>query len=190
MSKLLKEINNIPKKYFSIKDLYKISELKKNSIKVAISRAVKDKKIIKLTNSLYTQNINDIPWENLAINIYNPSYISFESALNYYNILSQQTAALTLATDKRKRDINIHNYPIVYRHIKNDLFWGYVKKDDYLIAEPEKAFLDLAYLSLNGYGHFDSEEMNLGLLDKKKLQQYLKRFNNKKLSNLLNEVAF
>ncbi len=190
MSKLLKEINNIPRKYFSLKDLSKINNLEKNSLKVAISRAVRDKKIFKLTNGLYAQDINDIPWENLAINIYSPSYISFESALNHYNILSQQTVSLTLATDKRRKNINIHNHPIIYRHIKSGLFWGYIRKSDYLIAEPEKAFLDLAYLSLNGYGHFDPEEMNLSLLNKEKIKRYLKKFNNKKLDKLISTILF
>jgi len=190
MSKLLKEINNIPKKYFSLKDVSKINNLKKNSLKVAMSRFVKTGKIIKLINGLYTQNINDISWKNLAINIYSPSYVSFESALNYYNILSQQTVSLTLATDKRKKDVNIHNHSIIYRHIKSNLFWGYIRKDDYLIAEPEKAFLDLAYLSLNGYGHFGPEEMNLDLLDKGKIKKYLKKFNNKKLNKLIIRTLF
>jgi predicted transcriptional regulator of viral defense system len=188
MSKLLKEINNIPKKYFSLKDLSKISNLGGNSLKVAISRLARTGKVVKLVNGLYTQDINDISWENLAINIYSPSYVSFESALNYYNILSQQTFSLTLATSKRKKDVNIHNYSIVYRHIKNNLLWGYIRKDDYLIAEPEKAFLDLAYLSLNGYGYFDPKEMNLSLLNKGKIKKYLKRFNNKKLTKLISRT--
>ena len=140
MSKLLKEINNIPKTYFSLKDLSKISNLEKDSLKVAISRAVKAGEIIRLVNGLYAKNINDVSWENLAINIYSPSYVSFESALNHYNILSQQSVSLTLATDKRRKDLNIHNHSIVYRHIKSNLLWGYIRKDNYLIAEAEKAF--------------------------------------------------
>jgi len=190
MSRLLKKINNIPKKYFSLKDLSKIIYLGKDSLKVAVSRAVKNGEIIKLAHGLYTKNINDISWENLAINIYSPSYISFESALNHYNILSQQTISLTLATDKRRKNINIHDHPIIYRHIKSSLLWGYIRQNDYLIAEPEKAFLDLAYLSLNGYGHFDSEGMNLGLLDKGKIKKYLKRFNNKRLDKLISTIPF
>lgn len=190
MTKLIEKINNIPKSYFSLQDLSKIIDLEKNSLKVAVSRAVKNKKITKLINGLYSKNINNISWENLAINIYNPSYISFESALNYYNILSQQTVNLTLATNKRKKIINIHDHYIIYRHIKNELFWGYVKQDDYLIAEPEKAFLDLAYISLNGYGHFDPEEINLDILNKEKLAKYLKRFNNNRLNKLINTIFF
>lgn len=190
MNKLQEKINKIPKQYFSLHDLYKFSDIEKASLKVALSRAVRNKDIIRLASGLYAKDINNIPWENLAVNIYSPSYISFESALNHYNILSQQSAHLTLATTKRRKDININDQIIIYRHIKSTLFWGYIKKDDYLIAEPEKAFLDLAYLSLNGYAHFDPEEMNLKLLDKKKIKRYLKRFNNIKLNNLIKKILF
>jgi len=42
-------------------------------------------------------------------------------------------------------------------------------------------------LSLNGYAKFDTEEMNLKLLDKNKLKEYLKKFKNKKIDKLLSE---
>jgi predicted transcriptional regulator of viral defense system len=188
MNKLSRTIEQIPKSYFSLNDLAKLSDLNKNSLKVSISRAINNGSIIPLVRGLYTNRIAQIPWENLAVNIYHPSYISFESALNYYNILSQQSSAITLATSKRRKEINIQGQIISYRHLRSQLFWGYTKKDDYLIAEAEKAFLDLAYLSLNGYAHFDSSEMNLELLNRKKLKNYLKRFNNKKLNKLINQI--
>jgi len=188
MSKLLEAVNRIPKNYFSLQDLYKISNKDKNSLKVALSRAVRVGEVVKLTKGLYAVGVDNVSWKNLAITIYNPSYISFESALGYYNILSQQTLGLTLATTKRGKKINIQNNVINYRHIKDDLFWGHKREDDYFIADAEKAFLDLAYLSLNGYGHFDPEEMNLNLLDRAKVDKYLKKFNSARLNKLINST--
>lgn len=182
MSKLLNIINKLPKEYFSIEDLQKISKLNRNSLRVALSRSVKSGELIKLTNSLYTTDVNKLPWENLAINLYKPSYISFEFALNHHQILSQQTSAITLATTKIRKEIAIGGERLVYRHLKKEMFWGYYREDNYLIADPEKAFLDLAYLSLNGYGHFDAEEMNLRLLNKNKIRKYLKKINHKRLT--------
>ncbi len=185
MSKLEKQINKIPKSYFSINDLAKIVDLDRNALKVAISRAIKKGELLKLTKGYYAKDIDNISLENLAVNIYKPSYVSFQSALNHYNILSQQTMALTLATTKRKKEINIYDNLIIYHHINNNLFWGYLKQDNYLLAEAEKAFLDLAYLSLNGYAHFDPSEMNLDLIDKRKLKKHLNKFKNKKLNLLI-----
>ena len=188
MSKLLNITNKLPKEYFSIEDLQKISNLNRNSLRVSLSRAVKSGQLTKLTNSLYTANVNKLSWENLAINLYKPSYISFESALNRHGILSQQTSALTLATPKIRKEISIENERLVYRHLKKEMFWGYYREDNYLIADPEKAFLDLAYLSLNGYAHFDAEEMNLQLLDKGIIKKYLKKINLKRLTIKINNI--
>lgn len=188
MNKLTKEIIKLPKSVFSLTDLRKLPNFKEEYIKTTLSRALKAGEIIRLAGGLYSKNSGAIALENLAINIYNPSYISFESALNFYNILSQQSAVLTLATTKRAKKISVHNQMISYRHLKQDLFWGYKKNNDYLLAEPEKAFLDLAYLSVNGYGHFDSKEMNLKLLDIKKVKIYLKKFNSPKLKKIINKT--
>lgn len=190
MSKLLKKINSIPRAYFSFQDLQKIMDGDEKSLRVAVSRATKSGEIIKLGKGWYSADISNLPWENFAINIYSPSYISFESALNYYNILSQQASGLTLATKKRGENLNIHGQSLVYRHIKPSLFWGYKKIQNFLLAEPEKAFLDLAYLSLNGYGHFDPGALNLSSLNKKKIKEYLKKINNKKLNGLISPLLF
>jgi predicted transcriptional regulator of viral defense system len=188
MSKLVKQINKIPKSYFSIIDLAKVLDLNRDALRVAISRAIKNEELFKLTKGWYGKDISKINLENLAVNIYNPSYISFQSALNYHNILSQQASSLTLATVKRKKEIKIADNLLIYHHIKPVLYWGFIRESDYLIAEAEKAFLDLAYLSLNGYANFDPSEMNLELLNKKKLKKYLNKFDNQRLNKLINNL--
>ena len=138
-----------------------------------------------MSRECFVLDISKISWENFAIEIYSPSYLSFEWALAKYNILSQKPINLTLATSKRsKKNITPQNI-LIYHHLQPRLFWGFVREENYLIAEPEKAFLDLAYLSLNGYAKFDTEEMNLELLNKIKLKKYLKKINYQKLNNLL-----
>lgn len=188
MNTLLEKINKIPKDFFSLKDLQKISQLNKTSLPVLISRAIKSGHLIKLKNGLYAKYNSDISLNQLAMYLYNPSYISFETALGQYNILSQKTSITTLATTKRHKEITSANNIFIYHHIKKDLFWGYKKEDNYLIAEPEKAFLDLAYLSLNGYGHFDIEEMNLKILNKSRLKTYLKKINQPKLTDKISKI--
>ncbi|MFH1233525.1 MAG: type IV toxin-antitoxin system AbiEi family antitoxin domain-containing protein [Patescibacteria group bacterium] len=187
MSELKKQIKKINKGYFSFADLRKIIKMDDSSLRVAISRMIKIGEIKKLFKGYYCLDLIDINWEKLAIEIYRPSYLSFEWALGYYNILSQKPYNLILATTKRSRKINVLEKMIIFRHIQPKLYWGYVMKDKYLIAEPEKAFLDLAYLSLNGYAKFDREEMNLNLLNRKKIKVYLRKIKNKKLNSLLKD---
>ena len=185
MTKLIQKIKTIPKSYFSFTDLKKISSLNDESLKVAISRMIKNREIIKLRKGVYTLDISKINWENFAVEMYSPSYLSFEWALAKHNILSQKPVNLTLATSKRSRKIITPQNVIIYHHLQPKLFWGFIREENYLIAEPEKAFLDLAYLSLNGYAKFDIEEMNLELLDKVKLKKYLRKINYQRLNNLL-----
>jgi len=67
--------------------------------------------------------------------------LSFEWVLGRYNILSQKSYALTLATTKRASAKEVCDTVLNYHHIQKNLFFGYNLKDGYLIAEPEKAFL-------------------------------------------------
>jgi predicted transcriptional regulator of viral defense system len=187
MNELKKQINKIKKSYFSFADLRKVVKMDDGSLRVAVSRMVKAGVIKKLIKGYYNLYSADVDWEKFALEIYSPSYLSFEWALGYYNILSQKTYGLTLATVKRSRKFKTAEKNIIFRHIQSKLYWGYIIKDGYLIAEPEKALIDLAYLSLNGYAKFNREEMNSDLLDGKKIKVYLKKINNKKLNLLLKD---
>jgi predicted transcriptional regulator of viral defense system len=188
MNKLKQEINKIKKDYFTFADLRKISDLDDASLRVAASRMLKSGEIKSLAKGLYCRPdaILDLP--KIAVEIYGPSYLSFEWVLSRAGILSQQAYGITLATAKRARQISLGEAVIVYRHIRSDLFFGYRLEDGYLIAEPEKAFLDLAYLSLNGYAKFDPEEMSLAGLDKARIKKYLKKFKSKRLEKLVGKV--
>lgn len=170
-------------------DLRKISQLEDKSLKVVLSRLVKSGKVTKLGQKFYTLDPQKIELEKFAIQVYTQSYVSFESALARQGILSQQPYQLTLATSERTKTIKTPQLELLYHHLKATLYWGFVQKDGVLIAEPEKALLDLAYLSLNGYAKFDPEEMNLNLLDRNKLKKYLVKFGSKKLKNLFSKNA-
>ncbi len=188
MNNLENKLNKIQKSYFSFADARKITQLDDASLRVAISRLIKAGKIVALTKGYYCHDLAKVDFPKLALEIYAPSYLSFEWALGQAGILSQKSYALTLATTKRAHQIEITNTTLSYRHLRADLFFGYEIKEGYLIAEPEKAFLDLAYLSLNGYAKFDAEEMNLERLNKNKIKIYLKKFKSKRLNKLVGNL--
>ena len=185
MNKLAEKIKKINKGYFTFIDLLKISEGGEGGLKVALNRLVKKGEIIRISKGVYARDPARIDWEALANEIYAPSYLSCEWMLAQAGILSQKPAHLTLATVRRSKVLKTDYADIIYRHIQPKLFWGYHKRGGALVADKEKAFLDLAYFSLNGYAGFDPGEMNLKLLDKKLLQTYLKRFKNSRLHKLI-----
>jgi predicted transcriptional regulator of viral defense system len=88
----------------------------------------------------------------LASFIYTPSYISLETALNYYSIIPDIPFAVTSVTTKKTITFRNKNYGVFfYSSIKPDLFFGFnsvlaEKKYGYNIALPEKALFDYFYL--------------------------------------------
>ena len=78
--------------------------------------------------------------------LYSPSYISFETALNYYGLLSQFPLEITSATLGKKAEKEVNHQLYTYSKIDVKLFTGYYKESNYLIATKEKALFDEIYL--------------------------------------------
>lgn len=162
---------------FTLKTLRDILEIEKGSTAFSvIDRLVKNKVLLKAERGKYLlQNakINDF---RLANFIYQPSYISFESALNFYGILSQFPYEVTSATPKKTREKVINGQVFSYTHLKKDLFWGYEKKEDFLIAWPEKALLDQLYLAAKGLKAVSLGEYDFSFINRKKFKSYLEQY--------------
>ena len=75
-----------------------------------------------------------------------PSYLSLEYALSRYGILSQNVFTITLVTTKLPYTYRTGDSILEYHQIKRALFRGYVQEGSVLVAEPEKALLDLIYI--------------------------------------------
>jgi predicted transcriptional regulator of viral defense system len=153
---------------------------KKSSFFSWLDRLVENKVLDKLERGKFVLSETEVNSFKLANFIYSPSYISLESALNYYGILSQFPVEQTSVTVKKSRQKKIQGKLFSYAHIKKDLYWGYAKLEDYLIATPEKAMIDLFYLESKGLKKASIEEWELSLVDKKKLVEIsnLFKFNN------------
>lgn len=188
MSELQKRISAIPKNTFTISDVRKITDMDDQSLRVSMNRLVKNGFATRIVRGVYTNNPAMVDWEKFAQELYAPSYLSFEWVLARAGVLSQKPYALTLATSLRTKTIETSWMTIIYHHIQPHLYWGSIQEHGIFVAEPEKAFLDLAYLSLRGYATLDPDEMDLTLLDCKKMKQYLRKFNNVQLNKRVNDV--
>lgn len=159
-----------------------------------LSLWVKKGYLIRLKNGLYafSREADKVRAENVAFLLCQPSYLSIESALVWYGFIPEIVYAYTSVTARVTRTFDNHWGRFIYRHVKSDLFWGYVEmkteQGPYLIAEPEKALLDYFYLNLariNTDDDFDSIRLNkdeMGkTLDKKKFVTYSKAFGVKKM---------
>lgn len=177
MSLLTKKIYDSHLRLFSFQTLRDLMEIKKTSsfFKI-INRLVKSGVLVKIERNKYLlKNFTDSEFF-LANFIYEPSYLSFESALSFYGILSQFPYEVTSATVKQTKAKEFNGKAYSYYHLKKNLFWGYVKEENFLIAEKEKALLDQVYLASKGIKEIHLEEYDLSLLDKTKLKLYLGKY--------------
>ena len=150
------------------------------------------KKIIKGYYIFSDLDPDDNVLYEVANKIYDPSYISLETALSYYGMIPESVYALTSVSTRKTITFNTTIAVFSYRKVKNDLFFGYVieKHDNKVlkIASPEKAILDLFYLKsdIRSYSDFESLRINPGnfieTIDREKLFNYLKLYNNKRLT--------
>lgn len=89
----------------------------------------------------------------LASYIYGPSYLSFEYALSYHNIIPERVVVYTNATFNKRKSKSYQNHfgLFTYRDVPKEAFPYMVQvyEEDryaYFIASPEKALSDLLYI--------------------------------------------
>jgi len=100
----------------------------------------------------------------LANRLYEPSYISLESALAYYQIIPESVLSVTSISSRKTKQFESDWGILYYRSIKPLLMFGYevvetAPNRKYAIARLEKAVLDYLYLN----SHISSVEDFEGL---------------------------
>jgi len=177
MDNLVSKLYKTQKKIFTTKDLALIwQENDSKRLYSKISYYTKRGDLLKLSRGIFTKD-KDYDLKELATSIYSPSYISFETALVDAGMIFQYYETIFIATKWTKK-INIDDKSFCYRKIKDSVLYnseGIVQKDNYNIASPERAFLDMIYLFPNYY--FD----NLRPIDWEKCSKLVKIYNNKQL---------
>jgi predicted transcriptional regulator of viral defense system len=83
--------------------------------------------------------------------MYCPSYISLHSALAFYDMIPEAVVRMTAVSTLKKASFENAFGIFTYQQIAPDLFFGYDVKpfsdgQSLLLAQPEKALLDLLYL--------------------------------------------
>lgn len=134
----------------------------------------------------------------VANRLYRPSYVSFESALAYYQFIPEGPYGVTSASSLKTQVFKTPLAFFYYRHLKPRLMFGYrlivhnQYKQAIRLAEPEKALLDFLYLN-NDYKKtedFDAmridREQFLERTELKKLKRYMDYFDNQQLNKRLN----
>lgn len=153
-----------------------------------VARLEKAQIIQKLIKGKYLflfQHVNDYTLANF---LYQPSYISLESALSFHGIITGFPYQTTSVSIKPTKSIEIGKKEFVYSQIEKGLFWGYEKQDDFLLADKEKALLDYIYFGIKGLRNLSFDEMDFSEINKNKLAGYTKKINNKQVTKVVKNI--
>jgi len=176
------QLRDIKKLYFGYEDIARTLGISHNSAKITAHRYVKQGMTIRVKRNIY---ILKERWENfdreqkfLIANIFQvPSYISLMTALDYYEITTQmQRDFIESIVLKRTAKKEIEETVLNYTKISPDIYGGFLKKQGFFIAEPEKAFLDAVYLMSFGRYNLDIPSIDFSKLDVKKIERMAKSF--------------
>jgi predicted transcriptional regulator of viral defense system len=173
---LIQRLLSLDKPYFSPADLEKVLGQKRPALYVTLNRLVRYGVLARLGQGVYQIPLRAADLPRIANQLVYPSYLSFESALSRYGILSQSPYALTFATSQRSRHLTLEERSVEFRQLKGELFFGYTLQSGLYVAEPEKALLDQLYMVSRGLSSLTVEELDLSPLNLERLQLYATHF--------------
>ena len=164
-------------KIFYINHLKLLTHMNEHSLRISLSRLSNKKLVKRICRGFYANPFNSPTLEEISRQIYQPSYISMESVLSTYSILSQIPHVLTCITTRLPHTFKTNFGTIEYRQIKGAYFWGFIEKKGYSMAEPEKALMDYIYLSTSKNKKIKLSLLNISEINKKKLKCYARKMN-------------
>ena len=193
---LLNKVADLP--YFTTRFLAAGKNL--SQIRLQLSRWCKGGRLIKLRKGLYTlaepyRKIKPEPF-SIANSLKSASYVSLQSALAWYGLIPEFVPVVTSVTTGRPRLIETPMGRFDFRHINKGFFWGYQRIElaagqAAFIARPEKAMLDLVYLTPGGDKEDFIEELriqNIEQIDKAVLREFSVRSQSPKLKRALQNI--
>jgi len=178
----IKKILGFGQKYFTSRDAARALKIPLASAQVACSRYAKDGILIRPKRDLY---ILKQAWDNLAEDqayalanlLQTPSYISLTTALAAYDATTQvQRDFFESVSLKRTKEISIAGKDFMFRKVSGKLYGGFVRRNGYFIATPEKALADALYLTSLGRYRLDLSALDTSRMDARKLEKWFSAY--------------
>lgn len=195
------KVKNMP--FFS-SDVAEIFSASPRTLRNQFSRWKKQGLLVELKRGMYIlgqgERQTTLSRQAIAAVLYQPSYISLESALSHYQMIPERVDTVMSVSPKKTQVFHNPQGTFSYRNLQTSLNFGFsAKKDEngypYFIAEPEKALLDYLYLNLGGLDPKEGDLLerslrlqNRSIMNKNKLFSYARRFAVKKLHTILEEL--
>jgi len=165
---------------------------RRESVRVQLSRWMKQGKVIGLRRGMYAlaelYRRAPLTPASIANALYRPSYLSGVWALGFHDMIPERVVWLTSVTARPPRRFENPFGVFDYRSIKQECFFGYRDVScggvNILVAEPEKALLDHWHLTSGEWTADRLQEMRyqrFDLVDENQLHHYTERFRSARL---------
>jgi predicted transcriptional regulator of viral defense system len=180
--------------FFESRELVLLFEEPEAQVQARLSRWHRQGKLIQLRRGRY---LLPEPYRRaeaavfyIANYLHRPSYVSLQSALEHYGMIPEAVGVTLSITSLHGREWDTPIGRFRYRSIHPDRFWGYREvrlsgsderggQQSFLVADPEKAILDVFYLEP---GEWTGERLaglrlqNLDAIDAGRLRDAAERF--------------
>jgi predicted transcriptional regulator of viral defense system len=179
---ILVYIKQLKRPIFTTHELISLSGKSASAVTQALNYLVKQGFLIKAYRGVWIESDQKISPYSLAPFLRPKSrvYVSFLSALHLYGIVEQIPQMITLASTAHSTSLRTALGVFLLHRIAPDFFTGfdwYRGEGSFLIAEPEKAFVDCLYLSAHKkrqYGYFPELRLK-GNLNLAKVNGWVKK---------------
>ena len=187
--KALQTLQASGKKVFTSVDLQKILQTSTDSYSYVLAGKLVKEGVLERVSKGYYILVSNRPSDFEVANIlYHPSYVSLDSALNYYGILVQSPQQILSVTSKRATTVENSGKTYAYVHLDQKYFTDYQKIDDFLIASPEKALVDAMFFTALGRSSLSIEELNLQSVDTEKVKAIALKITNRAFKNYFKTI--
>lgn len=164
-----------------------IGEKDINNLKSKLTYYVKTGKLIRLRRGIFSKNAA-YDKNELAVRIFTPAYIGFETVLAKEGVIFQYYEATFIAS-YLSRDLNFKENKFKFRKLKNEILvnqQGLINQGTYFKASKERAFLDMLYLfgdyyfdnlrSIDWNACFDMVDMYKNKALERRLKNYFEKY--------------
>jgi len=179
---------------FTTSDFLALTGMSRPAATHALRRMASRRLVLRITRGLWVNGMTEdiSPYELVRPLVAPwPAYVSLYSALADCGVVQEIPQVVYAVTSSRARRYRTPLGVFHFHHLPERLLWAYEMKQTrravYPIAEPEKAFLDLAYLTLAPRSRLKLPYRRGGRwnLNLERLRQYAARFDSPSLAAFL-----
>jgi predicted transcriptional regulator of viral defense system len=165
-----RKLNAMYQLYFGYQELARVLDISIDAARVTACRYVRQEFLVRLKRNVYVRRDR---WDHLTMpemfmlaNVaQSPSYVSLQSALCFYDISTQiQRGYVDSIAVQRTTTIDVAGVGFSYFKVKPAVYSHFLRREDFFIATPEKAYVDAVYLTWCGNYSIDYSSLDMGKL--------------------------